>query len=100
MLLVLIIGWISAEPLNSPITGIKGIYQNCSKFFEKKTSELTISDIVIEKCNVQNNKLGTNTELRYAGPQIKQYQQSGSFLLFISGFISMIGIGWVRKKKI
>jgi uncharacterized membrane protein len=52
MLLVLIIGWISAEPLNSPITGIK------------------------------------------------QYQQSGSFLLFISGFISMIGIGWVRKKKI
>jgi len=25
--------------------------------------------------------------------------ESGSFVLFISGVLSMIGIGWVRKKK-
>ncbi len=80
---ICVISFVSAATLKSS-----------SYFLEKGQSES-----VIKSAEKQNVNSSGKKEYSVAGFKISSIPEHQSYILFLSGFFGIIGIGWVKKKE-
>jgi hypothetical protein len=95
MVLGSMVGGVSAASM------VSGVSQSSNSILLEKNTGIEAIAINTQSSSgaLQQKTLSPKETLSCAGIKMKKPPESGSFLIFISGFISMIGIGWVKKKN-